>query len=126
MRIREARILLDHKEWSGAYYLAGYAVKCGLKVCIAREFRQYCMPDLQLVKDGHTHDLAKLVNLADLKGALAVQESSDPAFAANWSIVKDWNESSRYRVWNESEARNLYKAISQRGHGVLPWVRRNW
>ncbi|MEU4233472.1 hypothetical protein AB0F17_55090 [Nonomuraea sp. NPDC026600] len=126
MRIREARILLDQEEWSGAYYLAGYAVECGLKACIAREFREYCMPDLQLVKDSHTHDLTKLVVLANLKGPLTQQERSDSVFAMNWTLTKDWNEGSRYSIWAEAEARDLYKAISQRGHGVLRWVKEHW
>src|SRR5690242_18924526 len=28
MRVREAKLLLDGGEWSGAYYLVGYAVEC--------------------------------------------------------------------------------------------------
>ena len=36
MRIREAKALLDAKEWDGAYYLAGYAVECALKACIIK------------------------------------------------------------------------------------------
>ncbi len=35
-RLREAEALLNAGEWSGAYYLAGYAVECGLKACIAK------------------------------------------------------------------------------------------
>ncbi|GAA3531176.1 hypothetical protein GCM10022419_007830 [Nonomuraea rosea] len=97
-----------------------------MKACITREFREYCMPDLQLVKDSHTHDLTKLVNLADLKGSLSLQEHSDSVFAMNWTLTKDWNESSRYSVWTESEARALHNAISQRDHGVLEWVKRHW
>jgi HEPN domain-containing protein len=33
-RIRDAKALLTAGRWSGAYYLAGYAVECGLKACI--------------------------------------------------------------------------------------------
>jgi len=33
-RIRDARALLAAKRWSGAYYLAGYAVECMLKTLI--------------------------------------------------------------------------------------------
>ncbi len=29
-RIRKAKVLFDAGEYSGAYYLAGYAVECGL------------------------------------------------------------------------------------------------
>jgi len=30
----DAKRLLDDHRWSAAYYLAGYAVECGLKACI--------------------------------------------------------------------------------------------
>ncbi|MBP2708215.1 HEPN domain-containing protein [Microbispora sp. RL4-1S] len=126
MRMREARVLLEAKEWSGAYYLAGYAVECGLKACITRNFGRYRMPDKDLVKDSHVHDLEKLVRLAELNGQRQALEASDPAFAVNWATVKDWNESSRYNEWTEAEAKDLYKAINQRTHGVLQWVRKHW
>ena len=35
-RLREARALLGVRCWSGAYYLAGYAIECGLKACIIK------------------------------------------------------------------------------------------
>lgn len=124
--MREARILLDQGEWSGAYYLAGYAIECGLKACITRDFGRYRMPDQGLVKDSHTHDLTKLVRLANLSGALASQENADPAFALNWTITKDWNERSRYSEWSEAEAKDLLKAITQPKHGVFRWVKQYW
>jgi len=33
-RVKDAKALLKTKRWAGAYYLAGYAVECGLKSCI--------------------------------------------------------------------------------------------
>src|SRR5262249_32127022 len=36
VRIDEAAVLLAQGKFDGAYYLAGYAVECGLKACIAR------------------------------------------------------------------------------------------
>jgi HEPN domain-containing protein len=35
-RVRDAKALPNAGQWSGAYYLAGYAVECGLKACIAK------------------------------------------------------------------------------------------
>jgi len=32
--LEDARSLLDNHRWSAAYYLAGYAVECGLKACV--------------------------------------------------------------------------------------------
>ena len=36
LRLKEAQVLLANGCWSGAYYLAGYAVECALKACIAK------------------------------------------------------------------------------------------
>jgi hypothetical protein len=33
-RLLDAERLLTGGRWAGAYYLAGYAVECGLKACI--------------------------------------------------------------------------------------------
>jgi HEPN domain-containing protein len=43
LRITEAKVLLDNGFYAGAYYLAGYAVECALKACIAKlTNRQLC------------------------------------------------------------------------------------
>src|SRR5919106_3680906 len=42
-------------EPSGAYYLAGYAVECGLKACIAKQVRRHEFPDRTTVNQSHTH-----------------------------------------------------------------------
>jgi HEPN domain-containing protein len=44
VRIREAKALLDAGLWDGAYYLAGYAVECALKACIAKRTRAEDFP----------------------------------------------------------------------------------
>lgn len=44
LRIEEAQHLLSGKHYSGAYYLAGYAVECGLKACLAKSTREYDFP----------------------------------------------------------------------------------
>jgi HEPN domain-containing protein len=126
LRVREAKALLDASEWSGAYYLAGYAAECGLKACVARDFRRYQVPDLQLVKDIYTHRLEALIKIAKLQPQLVLEMGNDQTFALNWAVAKDWTEVSRYATWAESEARDLYKAITQRDHGVLRWVKQHW
>ncbi len=35
-RVNDARALLAAGRWPAAYYLAGYAVECALKACIAK------------------------------------------------------------------------------------------
>jgi HEPN domain-containing protein len=36
-RRREVAVLLEAGLYAGAYYLAGYAVECALKACIAKK-----------------------------------------------------------------------------------------
>ena len=50
IRLREATILLANGEYSGAYYLAGYAVECALKPCIAKQTRRHDFPDKKLAE----------------------------------------------------------------------------
>jgi hypothetical protein len=84
------------------------------------------MPNLGLVKDSHIHDLERLINIAKLKSELDQAIASDQSFALNWTLVKDWKETSRYAIWTEDDARDLFGAISQRGHGVFRWVKQQW
>jgi len=41
IRIKEAKFLLDGGCYNGAYYLAGYAVECALKACIAKQTHRH-------------------------------------------------------------------------------------
>jgi len=59
IRIREANLLLQHNNFDGAYYLAGYTIECALKACIAKQVQQYDFPDLSTVKQSYTHNLTE-------------------------------------------------------------------
>ncbi len=37
IRIKEAKVLFDAECYEGAYYLAGYALECAIKACIAKK-----------------------------------------------------------------------------------------
>ena len=43
-RLEEARLLLKGRRHLGAYYLAGYAVECALKACIAKQRKRFEFP----------------------------------------------------------------------------------
>jgi HEPN domain-containing protein len=70
LRIKEARILLDGASYSGAYYPAGYAIECALKACIAKPTKEHDFPDKDFVNRSWTHDLEKLLILAELNDQL--------------------------------------------------------
>lgn len=127
LRLREARVLLRGGEAAGAYYLAGYAVECGLKACIARSTARFDFPDKKKVAQCHTHNLSDLVNLAGLGADLRNYAALDLRFDIYWSVVKDWSEEKRYsRTITLGDATDLYKAITARRAGVMQWVRQHW
>lgn len=115
-RIHEAKVLLDSKHYEGAYYLAGYAVECALKACIAKKTKRFDFPPSEKeVREYYTHDLAKLIKGAGLDGALKAEVGSNPQFGNYWKAVKDWKEQARYETQiDEKRARDLYSAIAGR------------
>jgi HEPN domain-containing protein len=126
-RIADAGILLAAGRWSGAYYLAGYAVECGLKACIARLTNQDDFPrDRKFVEECYNHNLEKLLKASDLKSALDQDTLANPAFEGYWVIARDWQETSRYEQKTQAEAQVLYDAITNNPDGVLPWIRIRW
>src|SRR5487761_1231561 len=97
VRIAEAKVLLDQGKPDGAYYLADYAVECGLKACIAKLTSQYDFPQGKAFVDKcYSHDLEKLVAAADLETQIDAEIDADPDFEANWVNVNDWSEQARY------------------------------
>lgn len=87
IRIKEAKILLDRKCYEGAFYLAGYAVECALKACIARKTQPYDFPP-QDAKTFYTHDLDILFSKADLKSLRELRAQKVIKFKLNWAVVK--------------------------------------
>jgi HEPN domain-containing protein len=124
-RIRESRLLLKAGQYGGAYYLAGYAAECALKACIARLTRRHDFPDKKTVDSSYTHNLEALVRVAGLDLALIRMRSADARFDLNWSVVKDWSESSRYELTDRQSAESLVAALGG-SHGVLRWLREYW
>ena len=128
MRIDDAKILLDQGKWSAAYYLAGYAVECGLKACIIASLKKSDnWPEPGFSNKCYTHDFNQLLNLAGLKDIQEAEAKADPAFDKFWSFAKDWNEESRYEyATTEYDAKEMYQAIADPAHGVLQWIRKQW
>lgn len=125
-RLAEAQVLLKARKYSGAYYLAGYAVECALKACIARQFKRFEFPDKKRVNDSYTHDIEKLADLGGLNRSILDLASLDDKFRRNWNLVTQWSEKSRYETGDRAKARDLINAIMETDSGVMPWVKQRW
>lgn len=126
LRLRESKSLLNAGFPDGSYYLAGYAVECALKACIAKRTREHDFPDKKLVNDSHTHDIGKLLQLADLKIELENAMQANPAMRAGLDTIQDWSEASRYDRKANQEALDLIQAIEDPKGGLLPWITLHW
>jgi HEPN domain-containing protein len=130
-RLRDAEILLAGSQWSAAYYLAGYAVEIALKSCILHHIektgaifkdRDY----LNKLSKCWTHELDKLLDLANLIGEMGLATKGNLALRNFWGTARDWKETSRYEQKAEAQARNLHEAITQDPDGVLKWIQKHW
>jgi|ERR1017187_6084668 HEPN domain-containing protein len=124
-RIREAKILFKSGEYSGAYYLAGYAVECALKACFAKGVKRYDFPDRKGAGKVFAHKLEDLVTVANLDAELLAAIRASSKFAAGWELVSKWTEEGRYSTWTRDDAEAIIEAIAEK-EGVLPWIKRHW
>jgi HEPN domain-containing protein len=125
-RILDAKALIASKRWAGAYYLAGYAVECAVKACIAKLMKSEEYPDKSFAEKCWTHNLPQLISLAGLKTDFDAAMQADPDLLENWDTVKEWNESSRYARKSKADAEDLYESITDKKHGVLSWLKLRW
>jgi len=123
-RIEDARILFEAGQYSGAYYIAGYAIELALKACIAKKFRADFLPDKNFVQKVYTHMLGNLIGLAGLTEDLRSALEANNNFHLNWVTVNKWTEESRYNLWDQNDAKALFNAISDPRHGVLQWLKK--
>jgi HEPN domain-containing protein len=124
---RSAGTLLANARYDLAYHSTGIAVECALKAKIATLFRANDVPERRFVEDFYRdgHNLVRLVSLAQLQAQLDTEERDRPAFRANWATVRAWTIDSRYKIWSQVEADEMFRAATQRGSGVLSWIRRH-
>jgi hypothetical protein len=127
MRLADAQVLFSNRRYAAAYYLAGYAVECGLKACIAKQFKLYEFPPPNTSNTLYIHRLADLATHDKLAGLLDFQKQSVPGFESNWTVVAGWTERSRYKHdWSREQAEKLIAAITQETAGVMEWIRQLW
>jgi hypothetical protein len=126
LRLRESRALLAAGFAEGAYYLAGYAVECALKACIAKRTMQHDFPDKGSAKY-YSHDLEDLLEFAKLRIELEQSFVVDRSMRTKWTILQNWSEESRYEQGKTiQDAADLLAAIEDGTGGLLPWLRQRW
>jgi hypothetical protein len=128
-QLLDAKALLDAHRWSGAYYLAGYAVECGLKSCVLARVTaaaEIIFDDKRFSEKCWTHSVEELVKLAGLETIRAADTAANAGLGRNWLIVKDWGENSRYQMTSHQKAKKLYNAIADNVNGVMQWIRARW
>jgi hypothetical protein len=128
LRLDEAKLLAREKLFSGAYYIAGYAIECALKARIAALFRENEIPDRNLVNKVYTHYLAALISIAELEKPLEMERQTDPELNRRWSIIKNWTEQARYALWTEEQATAIIDAVNGDGRtgGLFQWLSARW
>lgn len=132
LRIKEAKVLLAAQLPDGAYYLAGYAVECALKACIAKRTQQHEFPDKKLVDKSHTHDVERLLDAAGLSEQLKNAVATNEELELDWETVREWSEQSRYDLFIGDPtgglvtAQLLIEAVESENGGVLRWIKQSW
>lgn len=94
VRLRDAKVLFAAKRYDAAYYLAGYAVECALKACIARNTKRHDFPRRDASKL-YSHDLQNLVKAAGIEDSFQVERAADSRLENCWATVKDWKSEDR-------------------------------
>jgi len=123
LRAEEAAVLADNGKEQGAYYLAGLAVECALKACIAKRTKQHQYPPKN-TGQYYEHNLDVLLKLAELQHELDGELSRSPGFATNWGTVHNWNVDKRYEVTN-LRGTEMVAAVNS-ADGVLQWLKQRW
>ena len=121
-RAREARVLLEAAEFSGAYHLAGLAIECALKAVLTSTIAPYSMPDKTAVGKAFVHDLERLAEQAGLSTEL----NADDEVAASWVVARSWSIESRYQLYSKLDASDLVEACLGDEGGVFQWLSARW
>jgi hypothetical protein len=128
-RVQDSKLLLDGGQWAAAYYLAGYAIECGLKSCVlayVEKNADVIYREKKYSEKCWTHDIGTLVDVSGLEAIRLAEAYANPDFGVNWGVVQKWNEQTRYQFKAEADAKRIYEAVTHHVNGVLPWIRIHW
>jgi hypothetical protein len=80
-------------------------------------------PDKKFTDQCHTHDLERLMALADLEGDIQLA----PAVRSKWLVVKDWDVDRRFTHGSiPANVSMFFDAINDPSDGVFPWLKARW
>jgi hypothetical protein len=123
IRLIDARLLLEQARFSGAAYLAGYAIECLLKACFAARTAADALPERPGYDSLYTHNLGRLLVLAGLDKAL---RQEDAELREHWALVSRWSEQWRYDPMPLGDARitptQMLAAIDHPISGIRRWL----
>jgi HEPN domain-containing protein len=124
-RLKDAQALFQSRRFDGAYYLAGYAVECALKACIAKRTKRHDFPDKDFAQKVFLHDVARLLEIAGLAQRFEQGSRENPEFEDHWTTVRDWSERSRYEAHGRQKALAMLNAVTD-PQGVLACIKEYW
>ncbi len=122
----DASLLFSNHRYSGAYYLAGYAVELGLKASIAESFIENAIPDKKFVNDIYRHNLTQLIGLTGFSNDFSLDRKNNEILNGHWGIVTQWTTEARYRMIDAVEATAMMAAVTDQKNGIFPWIMKHW
>ena len=102
-----------------AYFHVGIAAECALKAYIMWKERLNSWPDRSSRRDLYTHDLRKLVQIAEIE-----RSSRDPV-GPSWAVVLQWDREQGYdpAPMPRKVAHSMVEAAFGE-KGVVTWIRK--
>lgn len=134
-RLDEAKALQSAGHYEAAFYLAGYAVECGLKAAVCKTLRiDLFNLSTDLHKGFKTHRLDYLIVLAGLSVQLANDAAADTSLsvAAN-PFVNPPSGVDRWQSWTEEVRYNVVACPDTVSHNFvnnverfISWLENHW
>ena len=125
LRVKEAGALARSGNPQGAYYLAGLAVECALKACIAKKTKRHdFLPSPNHARGVYSHDLGDLLKLAGLADLLIHDTNNNYQLMESWVIIKAWSVDCRYEA-SGLNGKAFVDSLNS-PEGVLTWIKLHW
>jgi len=109
-RLKDAETLLANQRYDGAIYLCGYAVELALKARICKTLNWPGYPSTRKEFTNYasfkTHDLDVLLHLSGRESNIKLN------FLTEWSVVAQWDPSTRYQPVGTADASDTRLMIS--------------